>query len=130
MIDSIDRTDELSPLVWAYVGDAVFDLKIRERIISKTKSKPHVLHVKTSKIVNAKKQSEIYIMLDEYLEEEERKIGKRARNTKNSHTPKNTSPIEYAMSTALESIIGYLYLKNKFDRIDYLMDKIYKMLEI
>ena len=106
----IDRVDELSPLVCSYVGYSFFDLYIRKRFVEKTKNKPHNLHIKVSKIVNAKSQSNLYFKLEDFFTEEEKNIGRRARNTKNYHVPKNTSPVEYAMSTGFEAIIGYVYL--------------------
>lgn len=129
---TIDRVDELAPLVWAYVGDSLFDLKIRQRIVENTNSKPHQLHLKMSKIVNAKRQAKIFIELENnnILTSKELQIAKRARNSKNYHLPKNTSPIEYALSSGLEALFGYLQLKGNTKRIEIIINEVFKILEI
>lgn len=121
-----------SPLVWAYIGDAVYELAIRKRIVSKTNIKAHNLHIKIIKLVNAKKQADVLNKLQEkeFLSEEELDVARRARNTKNYHIPKNTSPIQYAMSTALEAVIGYNYLLGKHDRNNEIFEEVYNILGI
>ena len=121
-----------SPLVWAYIGDAVYELAIRKRIVSKTNTKAHNLHIKIIKLVNAKKQADVLNKLQEkeFLSEEELDVARRARNTKNYHIPKNTSPIQYAMSTALEAVIGYNYLLGNHDRNNEIFEEVYNILGI
>lgn len=121
-----DNIKSMSPLVWAYIGDAVFSLYIREKVLNGINNKINTLHIKTSKIVNAKKQAEIYKQLEEFFTEEEKNIGRRARNTKNYHIPKNTTVAEYSMSTALEAVIGYVYLSKDNNRLEEIMEEIYK----
>mgnify|MGYP000974940598 CR=1 FL=1 len=107
-----------SPLVWAYIGDAVYELRVRERLIEKSYAKPHTLHLRSIKLVNAKKQARILEGLEETLTEEEKTIARRARNTKNFHVPKGTSVAEYAKSTALEAVIGYHHINGNEKRRD------------
>ena len=63
-----------SPLVWAYIGDAVYELRVRERLIEQSYAKPHTLHLRSIKLVNAKKQAKILEGLEETLTEEEKTI--------------------------------------------------------
>lgn len=81
----------LSPLVWAYIGDAVYEIYIRRYLVKNTKMKPHKLHIETAKYVSAKAQAETLDKIYEFLNENEKDIFRRGRNTKNHHLPKNTT---------------------------------------
>ena len=107
----------LSPLTWAYVGDAVYELYIRTNLVNNTKSKPHKLHLESIKYVKAKAQADLLKKIEEILTEEEKDIVRRARNAENHHLPKNADPADYMYSTAFEGLIGYLYLTKKDERL-------------
>lgn len=107
----------LSPLTWAYVGDAVYELYIRTNLVNNTKLKPHKLHLESIKYVKAKAQAELLKKLEEVLTDEEKDIVRRARNAENHHLPKNADPADYMYSTAFEGLIGYLYLTKKDERL-------------
>ncbi len=117
----INRPEEeinlLSPLIWAYVGDCIFELYIRTNLVNKTNLKPHKLHIETIKYVKAKAQAEFLKKIQDKLTEEEKDIVRRGRNTQNHHTPKNSNVLEYSHATAFEALIGYLYLTKKFTRL-------------
>ncbi len=117
MEDEEKRVNELSPLTWAYVGDAVYELYIREKLVENTKLKPHKLHIEAIKHVKASAQAETLKKIEEYLTEEEKEIVRRTRNTKNHHLPKNADVNEYMYATAFEGLIGYLYLTKKGERL-------------
>ncbi len=107
----------LSPLTWAYIGDAVYELYIRTNLVNKTKLKPHKLHIESIKYVKAKAQADILKRIDEFLTDEEKDIVRRARNAENHHLPKNADPADYMYSTAFEGLIGFLYLTKKDERL-------------
>ena len=92
----------MSPLVWAYIGDAVYELYIRESLVNNTKLKPHKLHIESIKYVKASAQAEILKSIEEELTEREKEIVRRGRNTKNHHLPKNAEINDYMYSTAFE----------------------------
>lgn len=117
------RINELSPLTWAYVGDAVFELYIRENLVNSTKLKPNKLHKESIKYVKASAQAKILQILEEEFTENEKEIVKRARNTKNHHLPKNTEVSDYMYSTAFEGLIGYLYLTKQEERLKEILGK-------
>lgn len=123
----IDRSEEeinlLSPLVWAYVGDAVYELYIRKKLVNESNMKPHKLHMEAIKHVKAKSQAENLQEIYDYLNDEEREIVRRARNTQNHHLPKNSNVQEYMYSTAYEALIGYLFLTKKYDRLKKIIEK-------
>jgi ribonuclease-3 family protein len=123
MIELINReknetdVNMLSPLTWAYVGDAVYELYIRTNLVNNTKLKPHKLHVESIKYVKAKAQADLLKSIEKILSEEEKDIVRRARNAENHHLPKNADPADYMYSTAFEGLIGYLYLTKKDERL-------------
>ena len=122
----INRTDEevnlLSPLTWAYVGDCVYELYIRTKLVNETKMKPHQLHIEAIKYVKAKSQAELLQRIEDNLTETEKDIVRRTRNTQNHHLPKNSNVQEYMYATAFEGLIGYLYLTKQNERIKYLLN--------
>ena len=117
----IDRPKEeielMSPLTWAYIGDAVYELFIRNKLINETNLKPHKLHIEAIKYVKAKSQAEKLNEIYETLTDEEKDIVRRGRNTQNHHLPKNSNVQEYMYATAFEALIGYLYLTKQNARL-------------
>ncbi len=112
----------LSPLTWAYVGDAVYELYIRTNLVNKTKLKPHKLHIESIKYVKAKAQADILKEIMDKLTDDEKEIVRRARNAENHHLPKNAEPEDYMYSTAFEGLIGYLYLCKKDERLKEILE--------
>ena len=107
----------MSPLTWAYIGDAVYEIYIRTDLVEKTSYKPNKLHIETIKFVKAKAQAELLYKIQDKLTDEERDIVRRGRNTKTNHIAKNSNVQEYMNATAFEALIGYLFLSKKMNRI-------------
>ena len=118
--------DTMSPLVWAYVGDCVYELYVRSHLVNKTRLKPHMLHIKTIEYVKASAQSKILKKINEILTDEEKEIVRRGRNTENHHLPKNANPQDYMYATAFEALIGYLYLTKKDERLQEILKETIK----
>ena len=114
----------MSPLTWAYVGDAVYELYIRTHLVNKTNLKPHKLHIEAIKYVKAQSQAQALKKIEVNLKEKEKEIVRRGRNTENHHVAKNASVQDYMYSTAFEALIGYLYLTNQEKRIKELVEMI------
>ncbi len=114
----------MPPLVWAYVGDCVYELYIRTKLVNQTKLKPHALHIEAIKHVKAKAQAETLKNIYEELTEKEKDIVRRGRNAENHHLPKNANVQDYMYATAFEALIGYLYLTKQNTRIKEIFDKI------
>ena len=112
----------MSPLVWAYVGDSVYEVFIRTHLVETTKLKPHKLHIETIKYVKAKAQAEMLEKLQDILTDKEKEIVRRTRNTENHHLPKNASLKDYMHATAFEGLIGYLYLSGQSDRLKEILN--------
>lgn len=128
LIDELLKKDNMeinlmSPLVWAYVGDAVYELYIRTYLVNTTKLNPHRLHIEAIKYVKAGAQAKILEELMEELSQEEKEIVRRARNAENHHLPKNADVREYMYSTAFEGLIGYLFLTKQEERLEEILKK-------
>lgn len=113
----------MSPLVWAYIGDAVYELYIRTHLVDTTKLNPHRLHIESIKYVKAAAQASKLKELMEDLTEEEQDIVRRTRNTGTHHLPKNSNVTEYMYATAFEGLIGYLYLTKQDNRLEGILKK-------
>ncbi|GAA0469993.1 Mini-ribonuclease 3 [Alkalibacillus silvisoli] len=112
----------MKSLTLAYMGDVIYEKYVREYIIQKGEVKPQALHTMAVSFVSAKAQSYVLhrFLDDGLLTEQEEAIVRRGRNAK-SNVPKNTDPQTYRYSTAFEALIGYLYLNEEFERLDYLV---------
>lgn len=104
---------------YAYIGDSVFELFIREIVITKTQ-KQDLMHKMSTKFVNAQAQADILENIFEHLTEEELEIQKRGRNLKISIN-KKSNPKIHALATSFEVLIGYWYLNNK-TRLDEILE--------
>lgn len=114
--------NQMSPLVWAYIGDSVYEQYIRDYLVKNTKYKPHKLHIEATKFVKASAQAKILELLDKDLTEEEKDIVRRTRNTQNHHVAKNASVQDYMYATAFEGLIGYLHLSKKINRLNEILE--------
>lgn len=127
MLENFDADDlkTLSPLVVAYIGDAYFHLYIRTRLLEIT-HKISKLNDLSAKIVSAVAQAEAYQKIEETLTDEERTIFRRGRNAK-SHAPRSSTVEEYHASTGFENLLGELFLRKKFSRLDEICESAFNV---
>ena len=118
------NTDSMNVITLAYLGDSVYEVYIREYLISKGIVYVDDLQREAIKYVSAKSQAKIldYLVNNNYLSEEEINIVKRGRNYKRDSHPKNTDIITYKKSTGFECLVGYLYLSKNINRLDEIMN--------
>ena len=110
----------LSPLVLAYVGDAVYEIMARLYTLSSGNQPVNKLNRKTRAVVNAKAQAEMYFRIRPLLTEEEETVFRRGRNAKSYTSPKHADIVDYRHATGLEALFGYLYLEKQMERLRYL----------
>lgn len=123
----------------AFVGDSVYELLVREKIISQGSMPPSRLHQMAVEKVRAGAQSRAYLLLTEgknaaaeeegltqRLTEEELSIMKRGRNANTARVPKSSNPAEYHRATGVESLFGFLYLSGRIERLNQLFDEIWQ----
>lgn len=114
----------LNPLQLALVGDGVYELFIRNYILSENiELTAHKIHVKAIGYVKAKSQAVIMHEIEDKLTEDESYIYKRGRNAKSATVPKNADVRDYRMATGFEALIGYLHLIGNYERLNYIMNK-------
>lgn len=112
---------QMSPIVLAFVGDAVYTLIVRKGLSLQADYKASQLNQMASAVVSAHGQSAKTEEILSRLTEEESAIYHRGRNAKKPTKSKNASVSEYNRSTGFEAVIGYLYLTGQTDRIDELL---------
>lgn len=113
----------LSPLVLAYIGDGVYELFVRNKIVEQfPTTPPSKLHKLSSSHVKAHAQSNSMKAIEPILSEKELAIYKRGRNSKSATVPKNADVTDYRRATGFEALIGYLYLNKENERLSEIME--------
>ncbi len=121
--DNIDiRT--LSPLTLAFIGDAVYDLMVRERLVCGGNRPVGALNEDKIQRVRCESQSKAASRIAPILTDEERAAFKRGKNAHASTVPKHADKMTYHTATGLEALFGYLYLKGEGERLRELFDLI------
>ncbi|MBP2655072.1 MAG: hypothetical protein H6Q73_2641 [Firmicutes bacterium] len=114
--------DRLHPLVLAYVGDAVFNLYVRTRLLNFEQNRVRVLHGHGAKMVSATLQAYALRQVEQELTEKERDIIRRGRNAK-ANVPKSASVSDYRSSTGFEALLGYLFLEGNNVRVNDIAER-------
>ncbi|GEN88644.1 MULTISPECIES: Mini-ribonuclease 3 [Oceanobacillus] len=122
---------QMKSLALAYIGDAIYEVYVRELLLERGTIKPNQLHQEAIQYVSGKSQAKVILhwLEDNLLTEEESKVVIRGRNAKSGSTPKNISVQTYRYSTAFEALIGYHYLLKNEQRLQELMTKAVDFLE-
>ena len=110
-------TRQLSPLVLAYIGDSIFDLVVKTKIVTAGNTQVNKMNRAASSIVKAESQSKMIGYLEDKLTEEEGSVYKRGRNAKSYTSAKNASISDYRRATGFEALMGYLYLSGQYERM-------------
>lgn len=119
------NTKTINIQVLALLGDAVYSLYIREKLIKEGINDSNKLQKLIIEYVSAKGEVKAlnYLIENNYLTEEEQEIIKRGRNYKNNNHPKNTDITTYKLSTGFEALLGDLYINNK-ERLEEILNLI------
>lgn len=126
----VERPELLAPLVLAYIGDSVYEVYVRNRLVLEHTDMPaYKLHKIAIKYVCAKSQSHSILSLEAELADKESAVYKRGRNAKSATVPKNADVGDYRRATGYEALIGYLYLAGENDRLAYIMKKAFEIVE-
>ncbi|TZE82696.1 Mini-ribonuclease 3 [Calorimonas adulescens] len=118
------KASHIPSLALAYLGDSIYEVFIRKYLISEGIMDVNTLHKETVKYVNAVSQAVFLSKLEGFLTEEEMDVVRRGRNAKINTKPQNCDIQDYKRATALEALIGYLFINERLDRIDEIMKKI------
>jgi ribonuclease III family protein len=131
LLKEVKDFKQLNSLALAYIGDAVYDLYVRHRLLSQGNVKPHQLHKQATRYVSAKAQASVILALlqQSMLTEEEQAVVRRGRNAKSATVPKNTDVQTYRYSTAFETLIGYHFLGNNQERMEEIIHYSFDIIE-
>ena len=121
-LEDID-TVNYSPLSFAFIGDAVYEVVIRTMIVDEANRSANDLHQESSNYAKASTQAKLSEILMDDFDEEELAVFKRGRNAKINTKAKNASLSDYKKATGFEAVVGYLYLEGKTDRMLELIKK-------
>jgi cysteine--tRNA ligase len=114
-------TQQMNPLVLAYIGDAYFHLFVRTHLLDYEQAHVQALHDLAARIVSAVWQAKAYKHIEPMLTDEEKAIYRRARNHR-SHATRAASIAEYHASTGFEALLGRLMLDEKKERLEEITD--------
>ena len=106
-----------SPLVLAYIGDAVYELIIRTKVINHGSMQVNKMHKKSASLVKAETQANLIKILEPLLTSQEHAVYKRGRNAKSGTMAKHATMVDYRMATGFEALMGYLFLTEQFVRM-------------
>ena len=117
--------EDLSPLALAYVGDSIYDFRVRDYLCRRYQVNLNRVNSRKTKLVCAKAQSDLmgYLIEEKLLTEEELSVYRRARNHKSQSHSKNSSITDYRRATGFEAFLGYLYYAGKISRLISLVEK-------
>ena len=113
------EASQLNAIELAYLGDTIYDLYVRSFLVKNDMGIISTLHKKAADIVNARSQNKSLEQVFDILTEQEKDMFLRGRNAK-SGVPKNMTVRDYRHATGLETLIGYLYITGKKDRLNEL----------
>ena len=118
--------NQLNGVTLAYLGDAIYEVYIREFLLEKGYTKVDKLHNEAIKYTSAKGQKQAIEKIYDLLTENEIQVFKRGRNSNSDRKPKNTDLATYKKATGFEALIGFLYLNNEKKRLEELLEIIKK----
>ncbi|WP_268912770.1 Mini-ribonuclease 3 [Lentilactobacillus sp. SPB1-3] len=121
----------INGIALAYMGDAAYEVYIREHLIRQGLTKPNRLHHIATNYVSAKAQAALIKLMEEdtFLSDEEWEYFKRGRNSKSYTHAKNTDVVTYRISTGFEAVCGFLFLSGQTDRMQEFAEYCIKQVE-
>ena len=121
-----DVSSRYSPLALAYIGDSIYDLYIKSHFVLSSNMQPEKYHKNVSKIVSANSQEAFIDSFFDKFTEEEQAVYRRARNSSPHTKAKNATLESYLKATGFEAVLGYLYLSEQNERLQYVIDEVFK----
>lgn len=113
----------------AYIGDSVYELYARCHVAARTSSQSGKMHKLAVHYVSAQSQAKVIRELEGELTEEEDAYFRRGKNSNPPTVSKNASVVDYMYATGLEALIGYLFLDNQTERLEYLINRAFEVLD-
>ena len=117
----IEKLNEVNTTALAYMGDAVYEQAVREYILKKGSDNVNSMHRLATDFVKASAQAKVIKTMFDELSESEQSLVRRARNRKYSTKARNADPVTYKWATAFEALVGYLYLAEYDERLEWVL---------
>lgn len=117
---------EQSPLNLAFVGDGVYELLVRQRLVERTRMQPGALHAAAVRYVSARGQCQALELLKDQLSSEELAVLRRGQNASKATVSKHATAQQYRASTGVEALFGWLYLRGENARIQQLFELVWQ----
>lgn len=121
MGNELASVNRYNSLQLAYLGDAVYELYVREYLLSRGFLSPGELNRRAKNFVSASAQAKAYFVVEEELSSTEKSHMRRGRNAKGGPAPSAATSSEYRRATGLESLLGALYVEGEKERIKQIM---------
>ncbi len=122
--DRIRQSDLPDALALAFLGDAIFSHAVRSMLVARGIFDPGRLSHLTLAYVTAQAQSEGFGLIEADLDESERSVAHRARNSKHLNRPRGVPAADYRRATALEALLGMLEVTGRTERLKELLDRL------
>ena len=119
----------LNTAALAFMGDAVYEQAVRERILCSGAKRVDSLHRQSTRYVCAPAQAMVIRAIFDELSEEEQALTRRARNHRYHSKAKNADPMTYKWASAFEALAGYLYLAGDEERLRWLFARAFALVE-
>ena len=126
---SSEQAFATQPLALAFIGDAIFELYVREHVLNKGFRTVNAMHREAVRYVSAAAQASAFPVVSDMLDEREHEIIRRGRNAHPHTVPKNADIADYRYATALEALLGYHWLTGNDARLDELIEAIFKFID-
>ncbi|MBM7542877.1 Mini-ribonuclease 3 [Amphibacillus cookii] len=128
---NVNEVKQMKSLALAYMGDALYEVHVREHLIKSGQAKVNALHRQAVQFVSAKAQARVlrFWLETAYLDEQEEGVVRRGRNAKSGTVPKNTDVMTYRYSTAFEALLGFHYFSDQSARLYELMNTAIDLIE-
>ncbi|MCQ2554541.1 MAG: ribonuclease III [Clostridia bacterium] len=125
----MENPGKMNTTALAFLGDAVYEVHVRERVLSSGEVHADMLHRFAVRYVKAASQAKVYRKILPELTEDEAALSKRARNHKMHTMAKNADPVDYKNATAFEALLGYIYLKGDTERLMHIITRAFEIVE-
>lgn len=125
----IEKLNEVNTTALAYMGDAVYEQAVREYILKKGSYNVNSMHRLATDFVKASAQAKVIKTMFDELSESEQSLVRRARNRKYSTKARNADPVTYKWATAFEALVGYLYLAEYDERLEWVLARAIEIID-
>lgn len=123
---TIEECLSADAVMLAYIGDAVYSMYVRERVVQMNITKVQILHTIVTEFICAKSQAKVLLEIENTFTEDEQAIARRARNS-NVNVPKSSTVQEYRSSTAFEAVLGFLYETRQDERLQHILGQAFSI---